>query len=287
MPEQTPDNRIADLETRLKKLENLLATHQHNNQDGTIQLRKTLQLDPDQRLIVGNTILRSTLDTDLSSSFFDVGAGDEFIGIWETGPEIQNPNIIKLPNQKVYSVGLPFDTARRSVLYAKAPPIISSFESSVGTIDVTSGTSTVTIDNYSFTNNELVDCYVVIFDASGEFSEIQPIQSNTSNVITIYSTFTTTVTGGSFEIFSAPYLGNIIYPWRQLAVAGEDTTGGILFSAGNESLATTLYTLNYDLIFNNNGGQVNLTAGQGISDSFTTVDGKTVTVTNGIVTNIV
>ncbi len=57
--QQDQSNRMAQLEAELKKLKQDFSVHQHNNSDGTIQLRKTTVLDQDQLYVVGSSQLES------------------------------------------------------------------------------------------------------------------------------------------------------------------------------------------------------------------------------------
>ena len=278
------DNRIAQLEQKVKELEQLLYTHQHNNSDRTIQLRKTMFLDQDQTYTVGSTQWGS-------AQLLSAINGRQFYGVSQTGPQMLQTTTNRFPNLQMFFMNLPDDTNRLDNIFGKGNPIVASFDNMLGTISVTAGGSTVTINNYAFAVNELTGAYIVIYDSNFVAQEIQPILSNTSTVITIDGTWWNTTTDGSFEIYSPVYLGNYNHPWKQIAVIDGDIPNGIRFGGGigTNTPAGYLNMIAGELLWQNNttGAFVQLSAGTGVSDSFTTVDGKTVTVLNGIVVSIV
>lgn len=284
MANEAFDNRIVQLEARLKKLEQAFALHQHTDGDGTQKLRKTMFLDQDQVYTVGSTQTGSAM-------LLNEINGRQFFGIQQTGPQMQQTTTNRFPNLQLISMNLPDDTSRLDNIYARGNPTVTSFETMYGTISVTAGGSTVTINNYSFAVNELAGAYVVIYDSDFIAQEIQPILSNTASVITIDGTWWNSTSNGSFEIYAPVYLGNYNHPFKQVAVIDGDIPNGIRFGGGigTNTPAGFLSMIAGQLVWQNNttGDFVQISVGANVSDSFTTVDGKTVTVLNGIVASII
>lgn len=284
MPEQNPDNRIAELEKRLKRLEDSYATHQHNNSDGTIQLRKNIVLDQDQYLTFGSGQLFSDQTSDTPTN-----VGRWYHGRFMVGSQMQLTTTYQSPNMELVLFRRDDNSFDYDAVYAEGTNLVFPYENV--SISTTAGGSTVTINGYNFAANSLVG-YINIYDSNGDFVEAQAIQSNTATVITIIGTWINSTSGGSFNIYRPVLLGTSEKIWQRLQLE-TGTSGGILFGAGEYIQGTvsqlfvnpTTFDLEYSYPFG--GNTVNLTAGNGVSDTFTTADAKTVTVVDGIITSIV
>ncbi len=98
--QQDQSNRIAQLEARLKKLEQGYAIHQHNNSDGTIQLRKNMVLDQDQIYVTGSTERGS-------EALYNPTNKRQFFGVSATGPQMQQTTTHRFPNTQIVTRNLP------------------------------------------------------------------------------------------------------------------------------------------------------------------------------------
>lgn len=186
----------------------------------------------------------------------------------------------------------PNQLGKADAIFGQGNPIVTIFSSMIGTIDFNIGTSEVTIPNYGFDTNELVGAYIIAYDSNFVAVEIQPIISNTATVININGAWWNDTQNGSFEIFSPMYLGDYNHPWYQLALLDGEAPNGIRFGGGlaggnNPVSYLTVAGGPGQLSFSNSAGQVQLSAGIGVNDTFTTVDGKTVSVADGIIYSIV
>lgn len=201
-------------------------------------------------------------------------------------------NLTSTGNSSQTLTYFPNQLGKADCLYAQGNPIVTIFSSMIGTIDFNIGTSVVTIPNYGFATNELVGAYIIAYDSDFVAVEIQPIISNTATVITINGAWWNDTQNGSFEIFSPVYLGDYNHPWYQLALIDGDAPNGIRFGGGVAGGNNPISYLSVaggpgQLVFSNSAGQVQLSIGIGTTDSFTTVDGKTVSVLDGIIYSIV
>ena len=89
----------------------------------------------------------------------------------------------------------------------------------------------MTINGFDFTTNELSGHLINIYNSSGTFVESQAIASNTSTVITISGTWTSSTSGGIFFIYNPAYLGSAEHIWQR-AYVQEGTSGGVRFGVG-------------------------------------------------------
>lgn len=217
-------NKINQLENELKQFKYDYSKHQHSNVDGTNLLRKNISLDGDQSLSVGLQQMVQVPTT-------DVGTSGEAIGFATSLSKDDNkgfPN--KYNGLQVNYLHQPngtqsFITALRGI--AVSPP-------AGATVSVTAGGSTVTIDGYNFTTNELAGGLINIVNSAGTFVECKTIASNTSNVITISGTWGASTAGGTFLIYTPVYLGSEEQIWQRFYTQ-EGTSGGIRFGVGPTS----------------------------------------------------
>lgn len=287
---------IEQLEKELEKLKGELKTfkqsysiHQHNNSDGTKQLRKTLFLDQDQVYTVGSTEMGS-------AEGYNSVNGRNYFGIIATGPQMQKTTTNQFPNQQLVMRHLPDDQGL-SAFYSDASPIVISFANT--SISTTAGGTTVTITGYNFVTNSLAGAYINIYDSAGIIQEAQIILSNTATVVTIDGTWINSTSGGFFEIYSTVFLGTFLRMWKQLYLE-KSSSGGIRFGpglfAGGQQAALYVDETSGNLIFvpdnvaldqDISTAVINVSLGSGVTDTFTTADAKTVTVNEGIITSIV
>lgn len=214
-------NKINQLENELKQFKYDYSKHQHSNVDGTNLLRKNISLDSDQSLSVGleQLIQLPTQNQGLSNEqigFAMLLSKDDNKGFTNKYNGLQ-VNYLHQPNGTQS-----FITSLRGI--AVSPP-------AGATVSVTAGGSTVTIDGYNFTTNELAGCLINIVNSSGTFVECKTIASNTSNVITITGTWGASTSGGTFLIYMPVYLGSEEQIW-QIFYTQEGTSGGIRFGVG-------------------------------------------------------
>lgn len=224
MDNETLKKIVIDLQAKVSKLESDYSKHQHDNIDGTNQLRKSIKLDQDQYLQVGLG-----------------GHGTaEVTGLGTTGEQIQYAISVgkddgrtgfvnKADVMQMNFLHQPRNTAKQSFLTMFRTPVVSSLEGT--SISTTLGGNTVTIAGYGFTTDELKDALIVIFNSSGALVETQTIASNTATVITITGTWVATTTGGTFFIYMPVFLGSSDYIFQRFYTQ-EGTDGGIRFGVG-------------------------------------------------------
>lgn len=262
---------------------NEFAIHQHTNSDGTSRLRKNIVLDQDQYLTVGSSQM-------YSKQSYSVADGLVYEGIIEAGSQMEQTTTVQSPNMRVVLKQFEAVSADISEFYGHSNPLVFPYENT--SISTTAGGSTVTINGYNFGTNTLNGSVINIYDSTGALVESQVVSSNTSTVITITDTWINSTSGGQFKIYNRVALGSTENVWERVHL-WTGSSGGIWFGSGNLLngqvsnlfVNPTTYDLTYTYPFGMSG-IVNLTAGAGVSDTFTTVDGKTVTVEDGIITDI-
>lgn len=211
----------ANLESRLNLLEASYAKHQHDGLDGTNQLRKSIRLDQDQYLQVGlggqgtGEVTGLGLSTEQYQYAISVGKDDGRSGFVNKADVLQL-DFLHQP------LALSFLTARRT-------PLVSPLEGT--SVSTTSGGSTVTINGYNFTTNELAGAIINIYNSSGTLIEARTIASNTDTVVTITGTWGATTNGGTFNIYKPVYLGSADWQFQRLYTS-EGTEGGLRFGVG-------------------------------------------------------
>lgn len=127
-------------------------------------------------------------------------------------------------NTQLWIEDQPSSTDFNSFLYSYRKPLYSLPTGS--TVSVTSGASTMTDTTKTWVVNELAGAMVNIYNSSGVFQFTRQIASNTSTVVTIDSTWPSTVNGGSYIILVPTYLGAAEFPWRRVIVGGDDVSSG-------------------------------------------------------------
>ena len=214
-------NKINQLENELKQFKYDYSKHQHSNVDGTNLLRKNISLDGDQSLNVGLQQMVQVPTT-------DVGTSREAIGFATSLSKNDNKGFTnKYDGLQVNYTHKPNGT--ESLITALRGPAVSPLEGT--SISVTSGGSTVTIDGFNFTTNELAGCLINIINSSGTITDCKTISSNTSNVITISGTWSSSVSGAVFIIYRPVYLGSKQFIWQRFYTQ-EGVDGGIRFGVG-------------------------------------------------------
>lgn len=218
------ENRIAQLENRLRLLEQKYATHQHDNIDGTNILRKVILLDQDQLLRVGFYGVASfpVLSPGAAAEQFGFGIiankqlGNGGIGTQTDGMQM---NFLHQPN----------NASLQSFINGYRGPIVTSLQGT--SITVTAAGNTVTIVGYNFATNSLAGALIDIFASDGSLVETQTIASNTSTVVTISGTWANTTSGGTFQIYVPVFVGSADTIWQRF-YCNEGTPGGIRFGVG-------------------------------------------------------
>ena len=220
MPPDNQQNRITELEDRIKTLETNYAKHQHDDFDGTNTLKKSIKLDKSEFLSVGLG-WQGTIDDGVTSRQIDYGisAGEDDgrSGVVSKADLLQVDMLHQLDNALSFLIG------RRT-------PVVSS-NLTGSTISVTSGGNTVTINGFDFTTNELAGALINIYNSSGTFVESRVIASNTATVVTITGTWGASTSGGRFDIYNPVYVGSAEYVWQRF-YAQEGDAGGIRFGVG-------------------------------------------------------
>lgn len=222
MENKNLENRITQLENKLKTLEQKYAVHQHNNTDGTNQLRKSYRLDADQSGTIGDSqfqTFRLYNTTDGINFFLAMSLGSD------TTPGITK----KTPNMQLEMNHIPDQASLFSFLTAQREPLVASYENT--SISTTAGGNTVTITGFNFTTNELAGAYINIYNSSSDLVETQTIASNTSTVITISGTWLASTTG-IFKIYTPVFLGRTDTIFRRVYVEEGTASGGVRFGVG-------------------------------------------------------
>jgi hypothetical protein len=222
------ENRIVQLEQKLKTLESKYAVHQHNDTDGTNHLRKNIVLDADQSIAIGpSQQITSTQNRGQSSELNAYVAS--------VGPDSVTSGFVnKSKNMQMEWIHAP-NTAGTSRFRGYASPLVTAVEST--SLSTTAGGSTVTIAGFNFTTNELAGAFIAIVDGStGVIIEQQVITSNTSTVVTITSTWINSSSNAKFLIYRPLGLGDQVVNFRILYVGENDlpsgTAAGIRFGGG-------------------------------------------------------
>lgn len=215
--------KINTLEQELNLIKTKLANHQHDQHDGTSVLRKSIILDNDQFIQVGNGGMMSApvvnLGTTNEQYQFSLATGrDDGRTGFVNKPDILQLNLLHLPN----------NTSNQSFVTAMTSPLVTPTSD---TISVTAGGNTITINGLNFTTNELAGALIDIINSSGELVETQTIASNTATVVTISGTWGASTSGGSFYIYQPVFLGSADTIWQRFYTQ-EGTSGGIRFGVG-------------------------------------------------------
>lgn len=219
------ENRIRELESKIKTLEGKYAVHQHNDIDGTNQLRKSIKLDADQAAIVGDgqwQTFRSYNATD----------GTNYISGNIVGTNTTPGAANKSPNMQMTMVHIPGSSSKFSFYTGECAPLVLSYENT--SISTTAGGDTVTITGFNFITDELTGAYINIYNSSGVLIETRTIASNTATVITITGTWLASTTG-VFKIYNPVFLGRTETVFHRLYVEEGSATGGIRFGVGPTS----------------------------------------------------
>lgn len=223
MDEQTK-NIILTLTEKVDRLERLLIDHEHNIVDGTKILTKNIRLENGQFIDVG-------YGSQASGEVLNIGATNEQLS-YAIALSKQNTTqgfTNKLDALQLNFLHQPNNTSKQSFITALRTPLVTSF---VGTsISTTAGGSTVTIDGFNFTTNELAGALISIYTSAGALVETQTIASNTATVITISGTWLSSTSSGKFLVYSPVFLGSADMIWQRF-YAQEGTSGGIRIGPG-------------------------------------------------------
>jgi len=249
MPPEQLQNKILELESKIKTLEANYAKHQHDSLDGTNTLRKSIKLDRDQYLQVGlggqgtGEILNNGESSEQLQYSLSVGKDDGRTGF------VSKADVLQMDFLHQPRTATSFIQSRRT-------PVVVSLEST--SISTTSGGSTVTIAGYNFTTNELAGGIICIYNSSGTFIEARGVASNTATVITITGTWGASTSSATFQIYQPVYLGSADTIWQRFYTQ-EGTAGGIRFGMGVTAGAQNQNGLLYmdatgDIYFRDKGG---------------------------------
>ncbi len=217
------DNRIAQLEEKLKTLERKFAVHQHNNVDGTNILRKNIMLDKDQWISVG--AMQQLGDQSITGV-----VSDQYVYAMSVGSDQLTTGFTnKSSNLQLNFIHYPNNSSLQSFITAFRKPLATNFNGTV--VATTIGGTTVTINGFNFTTNELTGALIDIFNNSGTLVETQTIASNTATVITISATWLASTTNAFFRIYVPVFCGEAGTIWQRFYTQ-EGTGGGIRFGVG-------------------------------------------------------
>lgn len=220
MTNEQLQNKINELEQKIKTLEANYAKHQHDGLDGTNRLRKNIVLDKDQSLVVGLANLM-TIDDGVVSRQMDSALS--------VGPDNTQTGVVNKADIMQVDYLHQLDTALSFMIGRRTPIVTSNLTGS--TISVTVGGNTVTINGFAFATNELAGALINIYNSSGTFVECKTIASNTATVVTITGTWGASTSGGRFDIYNPVYAGAAEYIWQRFYTQ-EGTAGGIRFGVG-------------------------------------------------------
>ena len=215
---------VAKLQQDMKKFMEDYAKHNHDDVDGTRRLRKTIDIDDDQALGVGNGTMASPPIRSLGASTeqvqysIAVGKDDGRSGFVNKADLLQL-NFLHQPR----------NASLQSFINAFRTPVVTSLGGT--SISTTSGGNTVTIAGFGFASNELAGALIDIFNSSGALVETQVIASNTATVITITGTWLASTSGATFQIYSPVFFGSAETIFQRFYTQ-EGTAGGIRFGVG-------------------------------------------------------
>lgn len=219
-------NEINKLKQELDKLKYEYSKHQHSDVDGTNSLRKSLNLDLDQTAQIG-------LGSIGTLPIRNPGASNEQIGLAiALSKDTTKGFLNKLNGMQLNFVNSPNNPD--SFITAVGGILVSSFTGT--SISTSSGGSTITIDGYNFTTNELAGETINIYNSSGTFIESHKIASNTSTVVTISGTWSSNTSGGTFLVYKPVYLGSAETIFER-AYVNQEESGGIRFGIGKTGSA--------------------------------------------------
>lgn len=237
-PETNQPQDTNALEQRIANLEKLLAEHQHTGRDKTKTLISSISIPEYEYFSAGNAYFSGAItnkDTasEVSYSFMNAGP-DKESGFGDT-----------TKNSEIFT-----QHSSSSTFFLGIRPPISN-----GSTTITSGASSLTDSNKSWTVDELSGAYISLVTTAGVLQTL-PIASNTSNQITVTGTFTVSGTC-TYTTFKPIYLGGANYPWLR-AYVGDTNSGGIRFGYGatNGGTNSLLYTVDDSLKFRNTAGTV-------------------------------
>jgi hypothetical protein len=126
-------------------------------------------------------------------------------------------------NSQVYIENNDDDT-KLSFFYGYRKPLYRT--KSGTTVSVTSGGSTITDTNKSWTTDELAGAYIYILNSSNVLQFTRQIASNTATEITIDGTWPSSVSDATYFVFLPMLLGSPEYPWWQIYAGGFDVSSG-------------------------------------------------------------
>lgn len=265
----------------LSRLRSVVEKHQHTDSDGTPKLRIGIETITESGGLsyignggVGQVTSVNSDGTKNHSLFIAVGE-DKGLSVSDAQESINSQLVLSQ-----------YGNGSGTFFYSASNPQYTNKGKSVS-----SGGSTLTDTNFNWSINVLAGAYVNIYDSVGSFQFTRQISSNTSSVITITGTWPSTVSNCTYSVFLPTYLGSADNPWKR-GYVGEGTSEGLRFGYGptNGGQNGLLYMdSSGNLYWRNKGGSSSLLNAtiSGASGSFTTTDGKTVTVSGGIVTSIV
>lgn len=221
-------NKITQLEQDLEKFKYEYSKHQHCDIDGTNSLRKSINLDLDQSAKVGFGEF-GTLP------IISPGTSGEQIGFAiSLSKDTTKGFVNKLNGFQLNFLHKPNNPD--SFIVAFGGILVNSLDGT--SLTTTAGGSTVTIDGFNFTTNELAGETINIYNSSGTFIESKIIASNTSTVITISGTWGASTSSGTFLVYKPSYLGSAENIFQRVYV-NEGTGGGVRFGIGTTGGGTT------------------------------------------------
>lgn len=218
MEDQGNESRIKNLEQTVQRLSTLLAFHQHCN-DGTIPLRKNINLDRDQWLTVGATQFITQRPTS------NLASDQDYIHSISLGPDAVDVGLVyKSRNAQLDFIHFP-ESPGTSRLRGYASPLVTNPPGTMSA--VTGGGNTIAIPaSLGITTNELVDAFIVVNNEPGNAADQKVIASNTSTQITITGTWFASINPATYVIYRPIGLGDQSINYRILYIGENGLPAG-------------------------------------------------------------
>jgi len=218
------NQKLNNLERRVKELERIMAFHTHSGSDktkvigeGNIMLKrgKMVKLG---KAYLGNDDVYEGLSNEVDRLILATGL-DEELGY---GYRTKNTQMT-----------VEHQEGALSFFYGVRPPLASGPRT--GTISITSDESTITDTEQTFTTNEFAGSYISVVGTTSGTLETHLIASNTATQITISTTWGFSE-GVTYVAFKPMYLGAANYPWQRLYLMGD-----LRFGRGASAGANVIY----------------------------------------------
>jgi len=219
--EELTKNNIELVKT-VEDIKNMFEKHTHNGSDGTKKISDDIEID-------FGKVLRLGLGAIGSAKNSTEGTGMQIQTSISSGLDNGETFGDKSNNAQIDLLHQPNNTSNQSFLTGFRPPVYGNSRGEK--ISTTAGGNTITINGFNFPTNSLANALILIQNSSGSDIETRVIASNTSNVITINGTWSSTTAGGNYFIYQPIYFGSATYIWQR-GYFQEGTGGGVRFGMG-------------------------------------------------------